>query len=222
MDGDMLQPELLSNVNFEISRESHFSKYFDEDPSDMDQYGSSVQNISEYPLMLENHSTEPGVISTTEIHPSASSGFTYTTSNSYHDMEDNNNISSLSTINSLQDQLSEYIDFTKPSSEPKKVEIEKPKKTFACETCGRVLTTGWKLKSHMRTHTGERPHSCTICNKSFTEKCSLKRHFRTHTGEKLFKCNYCDRKFTQAYSMKVHQSRCKFKSPEEDGTDSRD
>jgi len=50
-------------------------------------------------------------------------------------------------------------------------------KSFACDQCPKVFNAAWKLKRHMRVHTGEKPFACDVpgCNKRYSEKGALVR-----------------------------------------------
>lgn len=96
-----------------------------------------------------------------------------------------------------------------PESPPSPLDIEPDDsnssgKMNLCRICGKTYARPSTLKTHMRTHSGERPYRCATCHKSFSQAANLTAHIRTHSGEKPFRCQVCDRRFSQSSSVTTH------------------
>ncbi|KAL5502433.1 hypothetical protein EMCRGX_G009204 [Ephydatia muelleri] len=73
-----------------------------------------------------------------------------------------------------------------------------------CEQCGKAFSRQQHLKLHRLTHTGERPHQCEQCGKAFSLQETLKRHVLTHTGERPHQCEQCGKAFSLQRNLKCH------------------
>lgn len=84
---------------------------------------------------------------------------------------------------------------------------------YECHLCSKRFTRPYNLKSHLRTHTDDRPFICTICNKAFARQHDRKRHEDLHLGAKKYQCRGflkdgtqygCERKFARADALRRH------------------
>ena len=80
-------------------------------------------------------------------------------------------------------------------------------KPFNCKQCDYSSTTGSQLKRHTKTHSGNKPFKCTQCDYSRTRANSLKKHMFNHSGEKAFRCEKCNYSCVEANALKKHKRR---------------
>ena len=91
--------------------------------------------------------------------------------------------------------------------------VQKHPATFQCHLCPKKFTRAYNLRSHLRTHTDERPFVCNVCSKAFARQHDRKRHEGLHSGEKKFVCRGelgnattwgCGRRFARADALGRH------------------
>ena len=79
-----------------------------------------------------------------------------------------------------------------------------PGKRHKCPFCSTDFTRHHNLKSHLLTHSQEKPYVCQNCQARFRRLHDLKRHTKLHTGERPHTCHKCGRKFARGDALARH------------------
>lgn len=121
--------------------------------------------------------------------------------------EERTQLSSLSYPGSLQsaasigDSPSRGMSYPMPTGPGS---LQHSNKKYKCPYCNTEFTRHHNLKSHLLTHSQEKPFVCTECPLRFRRLHDLKRHGKLHTGEKPHICPKCDRKFARGDALARH------------------
>ena len=73
-----------------------------------------------------------------------------------------------------------------------------------CPYCATEFTRHHNLKSHLLTHSHEKPFVCATCQARFRRLHDLKRHAKLHTGERPHICRRCGRRFARGDALARH------------------
>ncbi|KAI4264488.1 MAG: hypothetical protein L6R42_000413 [Xanthoria sp. 1 TBL-2021] len=77
-------------------------------------------------------------------------------------------------------------------------------KKHQCPYCSTTFTRHHNLKSHLLTHSHEKPYYCDACDSRFRRLHDLKRHSKLHTGERPHTCSKCHRSFARGDALARH------------------
>ncbi|GAB1212012.1 hypothetical protein ATERTT37_001138 [Aspergillus terreus] len=77
-------------------------------------------------------------------------------------------------------------------------------KKHRCPYCSTEFTRHHNLKSHLLTHSQEKPYVCQTCQSRFRRLHDLKRHTKLHTGERPHICPKCGRRFARGDALARH------------------
>lgn len=87
-------------------------------------------------------------------------------------------------------------------------------RTFLCPQCPKVFQKPYNLKSHMKSHSDDKPFDCLFCDRKFARLHDKKRHEALHGGRKNFRCEGylkdgttswgCGKKFARSDALLRH------------------
>lgn len=84
-------------------------------------------------------------------------------------------------------------------------------KRFKCQICELSFEFPCHLRSHKRTHIGEKIHRCNMCPKQYLRKRDLHSHLKVHITEKTLNCWICWQIFETESDKSEHESRCEMR-----------
>ncbi|KAI3406054.2 CRZ2 [Candida oxycetoniae] len=174
-------------------------------------------------------STKSGSISSTS---SAASLSTYSQPSHYHNGNSSATNSNSSFSNPSNIDYSSIVSYTISSSlirkrRQRKTNLVNPSsigpdsvnslglsEVYPCTQCDKVFQKPYNLKSHMKTHSTDKPFRCSYCPKTFARSHDKKRHEVLHQGVKNFKCEGylqdgitrwgCGKKFARSDALSRH------------------
>ena len=60
-----------------------------------------------------------------------------------------------------------------------------------CNQCEYSSAHAGSLRTHLKTHSGEKPNKCNQCEYAAAHAVSLRTHLKAHSSQKSNKCNQC-------------------------------
>ena len=79
---------------------------------------------------------------------------------------------------------------------------EKSKKK--CNQCDYASSQAGHMRTHLKTHSGEKQKKCNQCDYASSQAGHLRTHLKTHSGERQNKCKQCDFASSRADSLRTH------------------
>ncbi|MCJ1285845.1 hypothetical protein MMC26_005187 [Xylographa opegraphella] len=83
-------------------------------------------------------------------------------------------------------------------------QAEAPQKKHKCPYCSTMFTRHHNLKSHLLTHSQDKPWVCDKCGTRFRRLHDLKRHRKLHRDERAYACSVCNRTFARLDALERH------------------
>ena len=84
------------------------------------------------------------------------------------------------------------------------ISMKKAKTLNKCNQCNYMSSYKGNLRTHLKTHGGEKTNKCNLCDYASYQKGNLRAHLKKHSGEKSNKCNQCSFASSRTGSLRKH------------------
>ncbi|KAG2223930.1 hypothetical protein INT45_009382 [Circinella minor] len=132
--------------------------------------------------------SKPLRIITATADPTLLSSSTTTTSTSRKKHHSTSSMTRSFTSSSLSRTSSPSTYYHHDTINIKSMHPQKPAPKYACTYCRKVFTRPSSLRTHVYSHTGQKPFACTFsgCDKHFSVLSNMRRHMRRHSVSTAF------------------------------------